>query len=189
MASMLLMSSNRFLVGLILLGFWLLLTNGDVYSFVVGIFFIPLAIYVSIILSRHTESIALKTSIKLTKIPSFALFFIIQSFKGGIDTALRAFAKPLNIKPEFIHYHIHSVPSGPPMNLFMNIVSLLPGSVSVIREKRGVLVHVLAKNENTLHEMCACEKAICELFGVEYIGSVDNNNRPSKTLNKEEGPL
>jgi multisubunit Na+/H+ antiporter MnhE subunit len=106
-----------------------------------------------VVLSENTESGAYKSSIKLTRLPNFILFFIIQSFKGVIDTALRGFARNLDIKPECINYPIDSTPARMPMNLFMNVVSLLPCSVSVIREEQGVLVHVSAKTKNTIYEL------------------------------------
>lgn len=84
-----------------------------------------------------------------------------------MDTAKRVFSFNMHLQPEFIHYPVKHLPAGLPMNLFMNVVSLLPGSVSVIREPESVLVHVLAVSNSTLNEIYACEKIIGELFGLD----------------------
>ena len=97
----------------------------------------------------------------------FIVFFAYQSVKGGVDTALRAFSLNMKLRPEFIHYPVQYLPAGMPMNLFINLVSLLPGSVSVVREPSGVLLHVLITKPNTLNEIYECERAVCQLFGIE----------------------
>jgi len=73
----------------------------------------------------------------------------------------------MKLQPEFLHYSIKGLPAGLPMNLFMNVVSLLPGSVSVVREPESVLVHVLTATPSTLDEIYDCECAVSELFGLD----------------------
>jgi len=152
---------------LLLTGFWFLLSNGDIASLLVGIVFIPMSIFASAKLAEKADSTNSVLRIRLIKIPKFMCFFLYQSIKGGTDTAKRVFAVNMDLQPEFIHYPVKHLPAGLPINLFMNVVSLLPGSVSVIREPDSVLVHVLAVANNTLHEIYECELVISELFGLD----------------------
>jgi multicomponent Na+:H+ antiporter subunit E len=151
---------------LLLTGFWLLLVGGDVTSLVIGVVFIPMSIFVSHKLSEKAGGDPNDFRIQVIKIPKFIVFFLYQSIKGGMGTAQRVFSSNMNLKPEFIHYPIKFLPAGLPMNLFMNLVSLLPGSVSVIREPDRVLVHVLALTPTSLNEIYECECIIGELFGL-----------------------
>jgi len=134
---------------------------------ILGIIFIPMSIIASMQLSRRTDRDQSKLHLKLRKLPKFIVFFAYQSVKGGVDTASRAFSLNMKLHPEFIHYPIQYLPAGTAMNLFINLVSLLPGSVSVVREPSGVLLHVLITNPKTLDEIYECERAVCQLFGIE----------------------
>ena len=157
----------HFIASLLLIAFWFLLTEGNLYSLFVGVFFIILSIYASFKLTDKNDKGSHGLYINVMKLPKFIIFFLYQSIKGGVSTAQRVFAIKMNLQPNFIHYPIKHLPSGLPMNLFMNIVSLLPGSVSVIREPTGVLVHVLTVSNDTLAEIYDCELAICALFNIE----------------------
>lgn len=156
-----------FLSSLLLTGFWFLLTGGDLASLIVGVVFIPMSIFVSAKLSEKTDSANRTFYINIAKVPKFIWFFIYQSIKGGTDTAVRVFSVEMKLQPEFIHYSIKHLPAGSPMNLFMNVVSLLPGSVSVIREPTSVLVHVLTVTSSSLEDIYQCELAICELYRLD----------------------
>lgn len=155
-----------FISCLLLTGFWLLLTEGEIASLIVGVVFIPLSLFVSVKLSQKADNANRGLYINLAKIPKFILFFLYQSINGGISTAVRVFSNDMQLQPEFLHYPIKHLPAGLPMNMFMNLVSLLPGSVSVIREPTSVLVHVLAVTNSSLTEIEECEQAVCELFGL-----------------------
>lgn len=137
-----------------------------------------MSIFVSAKLSEKAGSGRNKYRINVSKVPKFILFFLYQSLKGGTSTALRVFSFNMNLQPEFIHYSIKHLSPGLSMNLFMNVVSLLPGSVSVIRETDGVWVHVLTVSDSTIGEIYECECIISELFGIET---------PSDTCNSSIG--
>lgn len=166
---------------MLLTGFWFLLSAGDLASLLVGVIFIPLSIFVSIKLSKKTTIAGSNVSIQLIKIPKFIGFFLYQSIKGGTDTARRVFSADMKLQPEFVHYPIKHLPAGLPMNLFMNMVSLLPGSVSVIREPDSVLVHVLTLTNNTLSDIYACELIVSELFGLQVTAYSNSQHSNSTT--------
>jgi multicomponent Na+:H+ antiporter subunit E len=171
-----------FISSLLLSGFWFLLTDGDLASLLVGVVFIPMSIFVSAKLSEKTDSANRTFYINIAKVPKFIWFFIYQSIKGGTDTAVRVFSVDMKLQPEFIHYSIKHLPAGSPMNLFMNVVSLLPGSVSVIREPTRVLVHVLTVTSSSLEDIYQCELAICELYHLDI--SPQENYSSTKIASK-----
>lgn len=134
-----------------------------------------MSIFVSAKLSEKTDSANSVLHINIMKIPKFIGFFLYQSIKGGTDTAVRVFSPNMKLKPEFVLYPIKHLPAGLPINLFMNVVSLLPGSVCVIREPDSVLVHVLTVTNSTLSEIYECELIISELFDLEILSHCDDS--------------
>lgn len=160
------MKTTYFFITIVLLAFWLLLTNGDVNSLAVGVFFIALAVTVSYRLSANTVAPKDAPRIQFEQLPKFLVFFFYNSLKGGLGTAKMAFSPTLSLSPNFIHYPIERLKTGASTQLFINLVSLLPGSVSVIREPTGILVHVLNSGANTNQELLQCELAVSQLFGL-----------------------
>ena len=161
---------------LFLTGFWFLLVDGDFSSLIVGVVFIPMSILVSVKLSEKVGSAQKKHRVNFRKVPKFIVFFLYQSLKGGTSAAVRVFSFNMNLQPEFIHYPIKYLSPGLSMNLFLNVVSLLPGSVSVIKEPNGVLVHVLAVTDSTIDEIYECECIVGELFGLEMPTNTSNSS-------------
>jgi len=126
-----------------------------------------MSIFVSAKLSEKTDCASRPCYINVAKIPKFVCFFLYQSIKGGKDTAIRVFSADMKLQPEFIYYPIKHLPAGSPMNLFMNVVNLLPGSVGVIREPTNVLVHVLSVTNSSLDDLYECERAVCALYNID----------------------
>ncbi len=70
----------------------------------------------------------------------FAVFFLWESLKGGLDVAVRALPPRLLIEPTFIDHPV-ALPAGKPTTLLVSFVSLLPGTLSVeLDEQRHCLV-------------------------------------------------
>lgn len=61
----------------------------------------------------------------------FVGFFLLESFKGGFDVALRAIRPDLPIDP-MIQNRTLSLPAGKPTMLLTSFISLLPGTLSVL---------------------------------------------------------
>lgn len=78
----------------------------------------------------------------------FAAWFVWTSWRGGVDVARRAMAPSLPVAPQ-LHRHRLVLPPGLPRTMFIAVLSLLPGTLSVdldINDDRGdvLVVHVLA---------------------------------------------
>jgi multicomponent Na+:H+ antiporter subunit E len=48
----------------------------------------------------------------------------------------------------------------------MNVVSLLPGSLSADLDKDRVLIHALNKTSISIADLTACERQVALLFGI-----------------------
>ena len=73
----------------------------------------------------------------------FLLYFLRESFSGGIDVAWRALHPKLLIDPCFGEYRL-CLPPGQPQTLLISIVSLLPGTLSAdMKDEQTLLVHAL----------------------------------------------
>jgi len=146
---------------------WLVLVEFDYKSFIVGAFFILIATSMSYWLSRiHDKTIEVKSSIRLLALPKLVLFFVTQSIVGGLDTAKRAFSPSLNIKPSFIKYQMCFLTMGVNSHIFTNLVSLLPGSLIVMQEPDGIIVHVLALHAASHSDLAKCERIVANLYGI-----------------------
>lgn len=96
----------------------------------------------------------------------FVVFFVTQSVKGGIDTSRLALGPAPAINDGFIDYH-SSLPSGSPRAMLTQVISLMPGTLSVELRGAAILVHVLDIESDTLAELQRCEKQVARLFHLE----------------------
>ncbi len=75
----------------------------------------------------------------------FVGFFLLESFKGGFDVALRAIRPDLPINP-VIRRRKLALPAGKPTMLLTSFISLLPGTLSVLLDtsEQALDIHYLA---------------------------------------------
>jgi multicomponent Na+:H+ antiporter subunit E len=144
--------------GTIFLFIWWILTNGEVASLWVGVPAVVLASAVSI-------SLLPPTPLLLRKVLLFMPYFLIHSFKGAVDVAWRVFDPKLPIKPDFIHYEL-TLPPGLAQVFMVNIVSLVPGTLSAQLQNNLLTIHVLDNDKNFQVELHILEKNIAKIFGL-----------------------
>jgi multicomponent Na+:H+ antiporter subunit E len=136
--------------------FWWSLTDGDQSSWLVGLPTVALAIIVSCYFLPQS-------SILLSGIPKFSLFFLIHSLKGGFDVAWRAFHPRLPLIPDVVEYKLQ-LPHELARVFMVNTVSLLPGTLSAGLEHDVLKVHVLDTTTNFVAELELLEKNVAGLF-------------------------
>jgi multicomponent Na+:H+ antiporter subunit E len=102
---------------------------------------------------------------RLARLPAFAPWFLLQSIRGGIDVARRAFAPSLPLEPGFLRYPSR-LPEGPARVFFVNCISLLPGTFSADLEDDVVRVHLLAELDRGPSRLAALETRVARLFNV-----------------------
>lgn len=104
--------------------------------------------------------------LRLLRLPPFAAYFVLESFRGGMDVAVRALTPRLPIDPHLVDYPVR-LPDGPPKVMFMCVIGLLPGTVTadLSDDERTVRIHTLIDDPRT--ELAALEQHIARLYGVE----------------------
>lgn len=144
---------------LLLLVTWFVIAEGDVDSFVVGA---PLALVAA------AASVAIRPvplpSISLFGLVRFGTYFAVQSVRGGIDVALRAYRPSLPIDPVCVHYRLRLQE---PLErvVFANTLSLLPGTLSAGFDGDTLVVHALDRTQPVLEGLQAVERRVADLFG------------------------
>ncbi|NBC48778.1 MAG: cation transporter [Gammaproteobacteria bacterium] len=92
-------------------------------------------------------------------------FFLWHSLRGGLDVTLRAFRRPLPLKPDLIDYPLR-LPPGPTPILMASLVSLMPGTLAVICEGR-LRVHVLDRHSDWYRDLERLEQRIGDVYHID----------------------
>jgi multicomponent Na+:H+ antiporter subunit E len=105
---------------------------------------------------------------RLHRLAGFAMFFLVESFKGGVDVAWRALRPDLPIKPEFHRCRL-DLPEGQPRTLMVSVISLLPGTLSADLSDDGkeLVVHTLMPE--AMDSVWRLDQRIRHLFSLETL--------------------
>jgi multicomponent Na+:H+ antiporter subunit E len=93
----------------------------------------------------------------------FLPFFVIESFRGGIDVARRVLGPRLDVEPGLIDYRLR-LTLQPARVFFTNLVSLLPGTLSADLAGASVRIHVLDRRVDAVAELERLEQRVAALF-------------------------
>ncbi len=146
----------------LLLALWLLLTSGDLSSLLIGLPFIMLALW-SYRLQRHAPY---PLTFSFLGALRFVGFFLRESFRGGLDIALRVWQPRVSLSVAFHEYRL-IFPQGPIRSFFMYCISLSPGTVSVCVTERDTLrLHVLDDRGSVAEDLARFEQRVCDLFAL-----------------------
>lgn len=95
----------------------------------------------------------------------FLVFFLRESVRGGADVARRAFAPSLPLDPAMVEVRCR-LPQGPAEVFLVDVLSLLPGTLSVDLRGSVLTVHVLDRATPAEAELRVLEDLIAAMFGV-----------------------
>lgn len=95
----------------------------------------------------------------------FMLWFAVQSVRGAADVARRAMLPDMALRPGFRRYRPR-LPQGAPRVLFLNSITLLPGTLSAEIAGDGVVVHMLDTRADLDAELGALEARVAAMFGL-----------------------
>lgn len=137
---------------------WLILSDGNLSSWWIGMPAVFLAAASSIVLIPPVTFVWLEAL-------RFAFFFFIRSLAGGTDVAWRALHPLMPIAPNLVEYPLRISP-GLPQVFMVNTVSLLPGTLSAKLDKCVLKVHVLDKEKDFMAEIESVERRVAQMFGV-----------------------
>lgn len=138
--------------------FWWLLNRGDHASWIIGLPFIAAAVALSIVLAPPR---ALRW--RPLHVIGFIPVFIWESIKGGVDVTLRVLRLNMPLYPIVINYNV-SLPDGLPRLLMLNVVSLLPGTLSADMHEDQLTLHILDKHTAFEVELQRIEKYIANMI-------------------------
>ena len=154
---------------MLLSGVWLLLTDGKPAALGFGFTFVLCATVASYLLRRIKKQriSQTNTSINIIKLPKFIIYFLWQSFKGGIGVAKEAISSHVSVKPGFYIYHYQFLQPNQAQGMFINVVSLLPGSLSAERTNTTLNIHYLNIENYSLAALHDLEYQVVQLFNHE----------------------
>ncbi|RUO29967.1 cation transporter [Aliidiomarina sedimenti] len=163
----------HFFVSVLLTGsLWWILTEGAQAWWIGG----PAVLLASYVATRlhHPDS----QRINWLQVPLFALFFLAQSLKAGVDVAVRTLRIRPAINPGTLYYRT-SLPPGTARYLFGSIVGLFPGTLCTDFDHDQVILHVLDTNADIAMDCRRLERRIARLFSLPPAAI------PPTSLNKE----
>jgi multicomponent Na+:H+ antiporter subunit E len=137
---------------------WWILTAGKSDSWVVGVPTVFISVFVSMALTNQSPN-----SWRILAIMRFVVFFVKASVRGGLDVARRVFHPRLPLNPDLVDYPL-TLKKQSARILMANIISLLPGTLSVELQDKHIKVHVLDNNLDVRSELQAVESAVGALL-------------------------
>lgn len=139
---------------------WLVIAEGDLGSLVIGAPLSLVAAGVSVVLRPQPFA----ARISLAGLARFVAYFAVQSVKGGIDVALRAYRPAMPLDPACVTYPLRLADPFQRV-LFSTVVSLLPGTLSAAFQQDTLVVHALDRTQPVTESLADLEHRIADLFG------------------------
>jgi multicomponent Na+:H+ antiporter subunit E len=94
----------------------------------------------------------------------FVPYFFLQSVRGGVDVARRAFSPGMRLEPLLVEHPL-SLPPGAARLFLVNVVSLLPGTLGADVHKDCLVVHAL--DRSMAEELVNLERKVARIFAAE----------------------
>ncbi len=142
----------------VLVLFWWLLNRGDHASWIIGAPFIAAAVALSMVLAPPRP-----LRWRPLQVIRFMPVFLWESLKGGVDVTRRVFQPTMPLHPTIFNYKV-SLPAGLPRLLMLNVVSLLPGTLSADMHEDQLTLHVLDKHTAFETELQRIENYIANMI-------------------------
>ena len=137
---------------------WWLLSNGDPSSWLVGAPVVLVATWAAWQLNPSKGM-----SISLVGTLRFLPFFFAESLRGGIDVARRVLQRHLNVVPGFVSFRTRL--SGQRARLlFINSVSLLPGTLAADLQEDHLKIHALDRSVDFTEDLRRLEVAVGRIY-------------------------
>jgi multicomponent Na+:H+ antiporter subunit E len=150
---------RRFARAALLLGLvWLGLNGTDLASWLIGV---PALLSAAALATRFPPGRPL--GLRWSGLLPFGLFFFRKSVLGGWDVALRVLGYRLRVAPGFVEFET-ALPPGPARHLFLNVISLLPGTVTADVQGDRIVIHALDVSVDSQAGLRELELRVAGLF-------------------------
>jgi multicomponent Na+:H+ antiporter subunit E len=146
---------------------WLLLTAGDVGSWIVGLPSVMLAVF-----ALNSLRGGQRMRLRVRQLPGFIGWFVWQSLLGGVDVAWRALRPGMSLRAGFVRYPLTLAP-GPARTFMVNCVSLLPGTLSAELVDDELLLHALDTKLDVVAGTRAVERQVGRLLGGDRLNAYE----------------
>lgn len=151
--------------------FWAMLTRWEQSSLAVGVVFISIASLLSLYLTQEQQQKP-QRQIGPLGLVSFLSYFSLQSLRGGWAIARLALSPQAKLSPGFIKYHT-DLATDSQVFAFMQVLSLLPGTVCAKQNGRELTIQVINMNSFNRAEIDDCQMRIKKLLGAPVRPPID----------------
>lgn len=138
---------------------WYTLAGADNASWIIGF---PAVVFVTVLSLMLASSSPV--NIHLLGLFHFIPFFLYQSFHGGIDVMRRALSFQQLLDPGLVSYKT-LLPEGSARILFVNTISLLPGTLSAELQGNQITIHTLDRGLHIWANIQRLEYHVAALMG------------------------
>ncbi len=141
---------------------WLLLTQANLDALSFAVILLPLATLISLYLFKPNHTYY--ATLNIAFLPRFLVYFVKESLSGGVNTALLAINPRAQLSPTLVTVTV-TLENESARVVFAQIVSLLPGTLSVHLDGQTLVVHTLNQNkQDTTKALLKCENMMNKLF-------------------------
>lgn len=159
-----------FLIRLLILSvIWWALTLGDARGWPMAVGIVLLVTAVSMRLFPPSAY-----HLRLVALIRFFGFFLFRSVVAGVDVARRLLSPSLQVDPAEISVVVR-LPAGGPRALLANVLSLMPGTLSVTLDGDRILVHCLDRQMPVEADLRETEGRIAAVFGLRLEAGGDQS--------------
>ena len=158
--------SLRLLLFLII---WIVLTNGNMSSLWIGL---PAAV----VAAATSTTLIPPLKWNFNAFVKFIPFFFKYSLIGGLDVMWRAFHPTLPINPDLVRYRL-SIPEGFAQDMMVDVISLLPGTLSVEVEDTVLSIHILNVENDIQRVVSLIESHLSEIFCLNIGNKGEKNEK------------
>lgn len=137
---------------------WWFLNDGDPKSWWIG----APAVFVATWLSQRLKDLPLPV-IRWRSLAPLLFYFLYKSFTSGLDVALRVVRPRLRVSPGVVPFTT-TLGEGAPRNIFVIMISLLPGTLSSGLESDCIYIHSLDTSEGMEEGLRNLEGRVAGLF-------------------------
>jgi len=146
----------------LLLALWLMLTAGSPGSWVIGLPFIALALWLQPSSANRPKLSGL--SFNIGGLIRFIYFFMLESLRGGIDVSRRVLSSRPRTDADFYEYPMR-LQKPHAQQLFISSISLLPGTLCADMNDCQLRIHTLDRNMDTPDAVRRLESLVGKIFG------------------------